>query len=240
MRPYLTKTRRCRGTRTATAAAALWVSLLVPAGPAVSQQASATDAQQASDLMAFGPHTLTGRAGATRYTLPTTDAKGRKKKPKTRTERVYAPNEVVYLIPWTEKVSAAIAKGNGSVPLTRTYLMTEGGEATRLNARTFTRENGAFRFRGLKAGRYVLLTEVPYSAAVTIKNDTGRTRTETSTQGFPVFQGGQQIGFVPTSSTSVTSPIYRYDKAVSDLKHYIVKVVEVRSDAPVTDLGEVE
>ena len=235
-----TKTNRPYRIWPVVAAAAASVSLLLPTGPAISQPANTTDTQQASDLIAFGPHTLTGRAGATRYTIPSTDAKGRKKKPKSRTERVYAPNEVVYLIPWTDKVAAAVAKGNGSVPLTRLYLMTESGEAARRNARTITRDNGSFRFRGLKAGKYVLVTEVPYKAAVTIKSDTGRTRTETSTQGFPVFQGGQQIGYVPTSSTSVTSPIYRYDKAVSDLTHYIVKVVEVRSDVPVTQLGEVE
>lgn len=115
MRPYLTKTRRCHGTRTAIAAAAVCVSLLLPTGPAVSQQASATDAQQASDLMAFGPHTLTGRAGATRYTLPATDAKGRKRKPKTRTERVYAPNEVVYL---KRSDSVIASTGRSSAPST--------------------------------------------------------------------------------------------------------------------------
>lgn len=240
MRSPPAKAGRCDKAWPTVAAATVCVSLLFPTGPAFPQQAREADAQQASELIAYGPHTLTGRAGATRYTLPVTDAKGRKKKPKSRTERVYAPNEVVYLIPWTDKVAAAVAKGNGSTLLTRTYLMTEGGEAARLNARTFTRENGTFRIRGLKPGKYVLVTEVPYKAAVTIKNDTGKTRTETSTQGFPVFQGGQQIGFVPTSSTSVTSPIYRYDEAVSDLKHYIVKVVEVRGDVPVTDLGEVE
>lgn len=221
-------------------AAILGAFLLLCAETVAAQQTNSTDARQANDLIAFGPHMLTGRAGATRYSLPVTDAKGRKKKPGSRTERVYAPNEAVYLIPWTEKVAAAIAKGNGNLALTRVYLITEGGEAARLNARTFTRENGMFRFRGLMPGRYVLLTEVPYKAAVTIRSETGRTRTETSTQGFPVFQGGQQIGFVPTSSTSVTSPIYRYDKAVSDLKHYILKVVDVSSDVAVTDLGDVE
>jgi hypothetical protein len=227
--------------KTWTQIAAILCAFLLPcAESAAAQQGNSTDARQANDLMAFGPHMLTGRAGATRNSLPINDAKGRKKKRRSRTERVHAADEVVYLIPWTEKVAAAIAKGNGNIALTRVYLITEGGEATRLNARTFTRENGIFRFRGLKPGRYVLLTEVPYKAAVTIRSDTGRTRTETSTQGFPVFQGGQQIGFVPTSSTSVTSPIYRYDKAVSDLRHYILKVVDVRSDVSVTDLGDVE
>lgn len=222
------------------AAAALAASGLFLLAPAASAQDDPADLAQARQLIANGPHALTGRPGATRYSLPQTDAKGKKKKPKSKTERVYAANEVVYLLPWSDKVAAAIAKGNGSIPLTRAYLMTEGGAATRYNARTLTREDGSFRIRGLKPGRYVLLTEVPYQAAVTIKEDTGKTRTETTTSGFGIFQGGQQIGFVPTSSTSVTSPIYRYDNAISDLKHYIVKVVEVRSDAPVTNLGEIE
>jgi hypothetical protein len=225
------------------AAAALFAMAAVSqtwSGSPSAQPRVSGDAEQAAELVAYGPHTLTGRAGATRYTLPEADTKGRKRRPKMRTERVYAPNEVIYLLPWTDLVAAAVAKGNGSVPLTRSYLMAEGGEATRLNARTLTREDGTFRIRGLKPGRYVILTEVSYKAAVIVRSDTGRTRTETSTQGFPVFQGGQQIGFVPTSSTSVTSPIYRYDRAVSDLKHYILKVVDVRADVPVTELGEIE
>ena len=213
---------------------------LFAAQPAVSHAQDAADEAQAQALIEFGPHTLTGRPGATRYTLPKVDAKGKKAKAKSKTERVHAANEVVYLLPWSDKVAAAVAMGGGSLALTRTYLMTEGGAATRYNARTLTREDGSFRIRGLKPGRYVLITEVPYQAAVTIRQDTGKTRTETTTSGFPIFQGGQQIGFVPTSSTSVTSPIYRYDKAISDLKHYIVKVVEVRGDMPVTALGEVE
>ncbi|NJS13856.1 MAG: hypothetical protein HC788_03575 [Sphingopyxis sp.] len=230
----------------------LWASLSItallvaqpasacPAGQEYQSGCNDPDVVQARALMEFGPHSLTGRPGATRYSLPQTDVKGKKKKPKSRTERVYAGNELVYLLPWSDKVAAAFAKGNGSIALTRQFLLTESGAAQRYNARTFTRNDGSFLFRGLKPGRYMLLTEVPYQAAVTIKEDTGRTRTETTTQGFPVFQGGQQIGFVPTSSTSVTSPIYRYDKAISDLKHYIVKVVEVRSDTPVTNLGEIE
>jgi hypothetical protein len=217
---------------------ALWIS---PASGTLAQdRVNSADTQQIASLMEFGPHSLTGRPGATRTALPIIDAKGKKRTPKSRTERVHAANEIVYLLPWSDRVAAAIAKGNGSMALTRTYLITEGGAAMRHNARTLTREDGSFRLRGLKAGRYVLWTEVPYQAAVTIKTDTGKTRTETSTQGFPIFQGGQQIGYVPTSSTSVTSPIYRYDKAISELKHYILKIVEVRSDVPVTDLGDIE
>ncbi|QIG54483.1 hypothetical protein G6N82_10270 [Altererythrobacter sp. BO-6] len=223
----------------ASAKALAAAGLLLGPATAIAQDEPA-DLAQAQQLIAHGPHTLTGRPGATRYSLPQTDAKGKKKKPKSKTERVYAGNEVVYLLPWSDKVAAAIAKGNGSIPLTRAYLMTEGGAAQRYNARTLTREDGSFRIRGLKPGRYVLITEVPYQAAVTIRQDTGKTRTETTTQGYGTFLNGVQIGFVPTSSTSVTSPIYRYDNAISDLKHYIVKVVEVRSDAPVTNLGEIE
>lgn len=213
-------------------------TLALFAAPAASAQDEA-DVAQVQELIAYGPHTLKGRPGATRYSLPQTDAKGKKIKPKSKTERVYSENEAVYLFPWSEKVAAAMSSGGG-VPLLRANLLTQGGAALQYSARTFTRADGSFRLRGLKPGRYVLMTEVPYKAAVTIRQDTGRTRTETSTQGFPVFQGGAQIGFVPTSSTSITSPIYRYDKAISDLKHYILKIVEVRGDAPVTDLGEVE
>lgn len=220
--------------------ALLVLPALVALAPPGLAAATVDDGAQARDLIAYGPHTLTGRAGATRYSLPKTDAKGKKVKPKAKTERVHAENEAVYLLPWTDKVAAAVAKGNGSIPLTRAFLLTEAGAAGTYNARTFTRADGTFRLRGLKPGRYVLVTEVPYQAAVTIRQDTGKTRTETTTSGFGVFQGGQQIGFVPTSSTSITSPIYRYDNAISDLKHYIIKVVEVRGDVPVTNLGEVE
>ena len=240
MLPSYRPVRRRAAKRAAAALFAVAATSQIWSAPLSAQPRAPGDAEQAAELMAYGPHTLTGRAGATRYTLPQADAKGRKRKPKTRTERVHAPNEVVYLLAWTDLVAAAVAKGNGSFALTRTNLLTEGGEAIRINARTLTREDGTFRIRGLKPGRYVILTEVPYKAAVIVRTDTGRTRTETSTQGFPVFQGGQQIGFVPTSSTSVTSPIYRYDRALSDLKHFILKVVDVRADVPVTELGEIE
>lgn len=218
------------------AAAALPVAL-VSAAPARAAQA---DDEQARALIEYGPHSLTGRPGATRYTLPGADKAAKQRRSKSRTERAYSSNEVVYLLPWTDQLAQAVARGNGSSVLVRMEVLTSGGAALQYNARTVTAKDGSFRFRGLKAGRYLLMTEVPYKAAVTVRTDTGRTRTETSVQGFPVFQGGAQIGFVPQSSTSVTSPIYRYDKAISDLRHYIVKLVDVRGDAPVTALGEIE
>lgn len=198
------------------------------------------DEGQARALIEYGPHVLTGRAGATRRTLPGAGNAAADRKSKSRTERVYSSNEVVYLLPYTDQLAQAVARGNGSPILTRVQVLTGGGAALRYSARTVTARDGSFRFRGLKAGRYLLMTEVPYKAVVTTRTDTGRTRTETSVQGFPVFQGGAQIGFVPQSSTSVTSPVYRYDKAISDLRHYIVKLVDVREDAPVTALGEIE
>lgn len=217
------------------------VSLLggtaVGAAPAHMDQ---VDERQAQTLIEYGPHILTGRPGVSRKPLPGDGQAATNRKSKSPTERVYSIDEVVYLLPYTDEVAKAVARGKSSLPLTRAEVLTGGGAALRYNARTVTAKDGSFRFRGLKAGRYLLITEIPYKAAVIVRNDTGRTVTETSVQGFPVFQGGAQIGFVPQSSTSVTSPVYRYDKAISDLRHYIVKVVEVRGDVPVTALGEIE
>jgi hypothetical protein len=202
-----------------------WLLAVTLASPVVptAQGAEPFDPAEAEALLAVGDATLIGRPGASRLP-PAAAGKARLLRPKP--ERVYSQSEIVYLFPYTAHVRRFVEQyGDNRVRLQ--LHLTAIGEYT---ARTLTDDEGRFRFRGLLPGRYVLMTAVPYEAAVTIREDTGRTRTETSF--------GYGFGYV-SGATSVTSPIYRYRSATSELEHRIVELVEVPGPG-VTDLGEIE
>lgn len=171
--------------------------------------------------MNVGEHILSGRPGKTRYEID------EKKRATRKTERIVTKNEVVYLFPHTPAIDAAVRKfGNNPAAIA-----TELGVAARYKARTFTDDDGFFRFRGLKPGRYLLMTAVPYEAATITADDTGKVRTTT----FFDYNG-----WFISGATSVSEPIYRYRNTVSKFDHPIVKVVDVRPDKPQTALGEIE
>jgi len=207
------------------AIAALSAALAAPS-PALAQ--SQADIAESIAALEMGEHTLTGRPGATRTALA--DAGKRKglfsRGPKT--ERVYTHNQTVVLWPYTRLVEAIVVKHNGSPFLVTSSL----GELGNYSARALTDADGVFHFRGLKPGRYLLSVKVPYEAAVTVREDTGRTRTETT------FQTSD--GFNITSADSVTSKIYDYHNTTSDLEHHVFKIVEVKADSAVTAIGEMQ
>ena len=207
---------------------------LILAGAALSAAlASPANAQSQADIaesiaaLEMGDHTLTGRPGATRTALA--DAGKRKglfsRGPKT--ERVYTHNQTVVLWPYTRLVEAIVVKHNGSPFLVTSSL----GELGQYSARALTDANGVFHFRGLKPGRYLLSIRVPYEAAVTVREDTGRTRTETTfeTDGYNIL-----------SADSVTSKVYDYRQATSEFEHHVFKIVEVKADSAVTAIGEMQ
>jgi hypothetical protein len=185
---------------------------------------SADDIAEARAMMEVGDHVLTGRPGKTRYALP---AAGQKKARRNATERVYTKNEVVYLFPYTRALERVALESRGNAVLIANAL----GAAGDVAGRVFTDDNGYFTFRGLKPGRYMIMTAVPYAVATVTREDTGKTQT-TTTFGY----NGWFIG----TANSVTEPIYRYRDTISNLEHRIVKVIDVRSNQKVTNLGEVE
>jgi hypothetical protein len=180
------------------------------------------DPAEAATLLDVGEATLTGRPGASRIPLASA---GKPRLGRPKRERVYTKNEVVYLFPYTAYVQRIVERHRSNPALLMLNLNVVG----EYTARTLTDADGRFAFRGLKPGRYVLMTAVPYEAAVTIREDTGRTRTETTF--------GYGFGYV-SGASSVTSPIYRYRNATSELEHRILQLVEVGAGA--TDLGEIE
>lgn len=188
---------------------------------------SLADIAEAIAALEMGDHTLTGRPGATRTVLA--DAGKRKglfsRGPKT--ERVYTHNQTVVLWPYTRLVEAIVVKYNGDPFLVTSSL----GELGKVSARSLTDADGVFHFRGLKPGRYLLHTRVPYEAAVTVREDTGRTRTETTFQ---------TDGYFITGADSVTSKVYDYRQATSELEHTVFKIVEVKADSAVTAIGEMQ
>lgn len=192
--------------------------------PALSAPRPIFDPTAATVGLEPGESTLIGRTSASR-------------RAKTgEVELVYSQNEIVYLMPFSPFIQAMINENANNKAL----LIMSIAPAQEYSARVLTDNNGYFTFRGLKPGRYLLLTAVPYKAAGTIREDTGQTRTDTQYSGVQWFGPYGSSGFQLQSSTSITSPIYRYRDAVLDLEHRIIKVVEVKAGQPVTNLGDIQ
>ena len=212
-------------------AGAALAGLAIPTG--FSGAAYAETSPQAQ--MEIGEHILTGRPGKTRRALSQPKSKvpvislviGKKGRGKEATERVITKDEVVYLYPYTATVDAAIRKFGNNPVVIAGHL----GDVSPFKARTFTNDEGYFTFRGLKPGRYLLMTAVPYEVATTTREDTGKTRTRTSF-GYN--------GWFLDNANSVSEPIYRYTNGRSEFEHRIVKIVDVRADRQITAMGEVE
>ncbi|KFN41264.1 hypothetical protein N789_05080 [Arenimonas oryziterrae DSM 21050 = YC6267] len=197
------------------------------AAPSPAQAQSQADIAESIAQLEMGPHTLTGRPGATRAALADAGKRRGLFSRGAKSERVYTQNQPVILIPYTRRVEAIVLKYNGD-PFP---VLSSLGELGNYTARALTDANGEFHFRGLKPGRYLLSTTVPYEAAVTIREDTGRTRTDTTitTDGYNII-----------GASSVTSKVYDYRNATSDLEHRVFKLVEVKADRTVTALGEMQ
>ena len=204
------------------AGAALLASL---ATPALAQ--SQADIAESIAALEMGKHSLTGRPGATRNVVAGAGKRTGLFSRGAKTERVYTHNRPVVLIPYTRLVEAVVLKNNGD-PFRVTSSLGELGKYT---AVALTDADGTFHFRGLKPGRYLLSVKVPYEAAVTVREDTGRTRTDTTTE-----TDGDNI----TGASSVTSAIYDYRNATSEFEHHVFKLVEVKADSAVTALGELQ
>lgn len=206
------------------ALATLSVALILPL-PAHAQ--SEADIAEAVAQLEMGTHALTGRPGATRYAMGEAGKRKGMFSKGGKTERVYTHGQPVVLIPYTRLVEAITLKYKGDPFLITSSL----GELGNYTARALTDANGVFQFRGLKPGRYLLSTTVPYEAAVTVREDTGKTRTDTTIQ---------TDGYNITGASSVTSKVYDYRNATSELEHRVFKLVEVKADKTVTALGELQ
>ncbi len=198
------------------------------AAPSPAHAQSQAEIDQAIARMEMGTHTLTGRPGATREVLAEAGKRKGLFSRGAKTERVYTQNEPVTLIPYTPRVEALVNKYIGNSPF---MVLSQLGELGDYTARVLTDADGSFTFRGLQPGRYLLSTRVRFDAAVTVRDDTGRTRTDTTIE---------TDGYNITGASSVTSNIYTYRDSTLELEHDVFKLVEVKADSAVTALGEMQ
>jgi len=203
------------------------MSAALAASPTARAQSQA-DVNESIDQLKMGKHSLTGRPGATRHVIAEAGKRKGVFSRGAKTERVYTQKQPVVLIPYTRLVEAITLKHKGDPFLISSSL----GDLGNYTARALTDADGVFHFRGLKAGRYLLSTTVPYEAAVTVREDTGRTRTDTTLQ--------TTDGYNITGASSVTSKVYDYRKTTSELEHRVFKLVVVKADSAVTELGELQ
>ena len=207
------------------AAAALSAALAAPSPVHAQSQA---DIDESIAQLRMGKHTLTGRPGATRNVIAEAGKRRGLFSRGAKTERVYTHNQTVVLIPYTPLVESVVLKRKGDPYLISISL----GNLEKYTARALTDAQGVFHFRGLQPGRYLLSIKVPYEAAVTISEDSGRTRTDTT------FETSD--GYNITGASSITSKVYDFHNTTTELEHHVFKLVEVKADSAVTELGEMQ
>ena len=207
------------------AAVAIFASMATPSPTSAQSQA---DIDESIAQLRMGKHTLTGRPGATRTVIAEAGKRRGLFSRGAKTERVYTHNQTVVLIPYTRLVESVVLKRKGDPYLISISL----GNLEKYTARALTDAEGVFHFRGLQPGRYLLSIKVPYEAAITISEDTGRTRTNTT------FQTSD--GYNITGASSVTSKVYDFHTTTTELEHHVFKLVEVKADSAVTKLGEMQ
>jgi hypothetical protein len=169
------------------------------------------DVAEAAQLMEVGETALTGQA----FMLE----KGSLLRADTK---LYAKNEVVYLLPMNNFLKAWVEKyrGNG-LANGRFELHPEVGNYA---ARVITDDEGRFRFRGLKSGEYLLWTVLRYEKDHEYLVNTGSSQTVT----------WSSYGIV---TAAVREPVFRTAKATHTYGHNIIRLVTIAAGQAVVDLG---
>lgn len=178
--------------------------------PAYASNLPAFDAQQATEMLTSGGASVRGRA----YVIS--------KRGLLNQEKTYAKSRIISLFPmtpylqaWYDRYKNDIFAGRFELnPATSTY-----------SARVLADDEGRFQFRGLKPGRYLLFTEIPFTTTVRIRQDTGRTRSTVQV-------------FSDWSAEVTTEPIYRSRKVKRDFTGMVHRIVEIKQDGTTVDLGE--
>ncbi len=177
------------------------------------------DPAEAEALLAPGEASVTGRI----YAI--TSAK--KAIIKAFQQREYGKNTMVHLFPMTKHVQS-LADENPGRQLFFALLSKLDPSSEVWTARAITDEGGNFKFRALKPGRYMLVATIPYKASVVTRTDTGMVNTTaTFMNGWPVSFNSERI--------------YSYGPSHKiDLDHNVVRIVTVRGDTPLTNLGDLD
>lgn len=173
------------------------------------------DAGEAEALLGPGERSLVGRI----YAITS----ARKALIEFFQQRKYGNNLMVYLLPMTGHVKS-LTEGVSDQQLFYVVLSKLDAQAELWSARTMTDEEGRFRFRALKPGRYLFLATIPYKAEAFKREYAGEVTTTTYVNNIP-------IGF-STESIYNDGPTHKID-----LEHTIVRVVQVEANEPETDLG---
>lgn len=170
---------------------------------------------EAEALLEPGEASLVGRI----YTVPS----GRKALISFFEKRKYGNNLMVYLIPLSGHVRSVI-EGVSEDRLFYAVMSKMDPQAEVWSARVMTDEEGNFRFRALKPGKYLLLATIPYQTEMYNREYQGEVTTTTYMNNVP-------IGFN-------TESIYKDGPSQTvDLDHYIVRTVTVEAKERETDLG---
>jgi len=180
---------------------------ITPGWSQVPNPMNSEDIKEAVGLLGPGSSTLRGRASA----IISGGLLNRK--------FGYAKNELVYLYPMTKYMNNWNQEHKRDYVIGMFFISPEMHDLT---ARVITDDDGYFKFRGLKAGKYFLITKVNYKATLSEKNDTGR-----SNLSLNYFSG-------VISST----PIYSYKTVSQQLDHHIYKIVEIGENHH-QELGEI-
>lgn len=178
-----------------------------PLGAEVIRPAS-TDALQASFDTEEAERLLEPGSGSLRGSLQLSVDKGLLRKK----EAFVARNQLVVLLPMTSYMRAW-EKKYGSNPVVGAMFINP--RVVDYSARVLTDTQGNFEFRGLKPGRYLLVSEIPYKQDVTVRTDTGQTR--------------HDIDWF--NSTITSSPIYRENRVRVDQSHDVYTIVEINEGA---------
>ncbi|MEA9886612.1 hypothetical protein VDG05_20205 [Xanthomonas campestris pv. raphani] len=159
------------------------------------------DTEEAERLLEPGSGSLRGK-------LEMTINKGMLRKK----EKFVAQYQLVTLLPMSSYMRAWEKKYSKSPWL---GMMLIDDRVLPFSARTLTSVDGNYEFRGLKPGRYLMISKIPYKMDVIIRNETGQTR--------------HDIDWFNNTITS--SPIYKSSKARVEEVHDVFTIIEIKDAA---------